>query len=167
MRLVDYVFGQRFVLRTTLTRDRVQERIDAATISVLNPFSTGVTGWSRFGRISLRAHSGVFDYSAKPLLVGKVQDIGGWTELDLRFRGPRFAVAFFCVWYLLLGSFALALLDGSVEGDEGFYPVGLPIMALMLLAPAVMHVIGTRKAGKEREALLDFLQRVIDARIVS
>nr|WP_137676870.1 hypothetical protein [Parerythrobacter lutipelagi] len=167
MRVIDYVFGQSVVVDSPLPVDEVQSRINGATPSVFWPFASGVKGKALLGRIRLSfTELWFFDYSAKPILAGKLVDTFGSTRLEAKFGAPVFSLVFFALWYFLLtlmavGIFVTWLNDGLEPGGR----IVFPVLCLLLLAPALLHYGLTRKAHNDLEAILDFLASEADFEI--
>ena len=161
MRLKDYFAGQPVVLHSPASPEAVTERINNAAGSIIWPFNFGVVGGVRFGRISLRFRSSIFEYNAKPVLVGRVLQDSAGSTMQLRYRAPAPIYIFYLFWYCFLGLFALLLL-GTIgqrnpdltSGDQVIIFGGWVFMSIF---PLGLHYFGTRNADEELSKLLDFL----------
>jgi hypothetical protein len=159
MRLKDYFAGERFRLRSSLSARTVAERINEAAGSALWPFTTGIVGGVWAGHVRLRYRSSIFEYNAKPVLSGRLQDAPTGSSLDLRYRAPVWVYAFYVVWYLFLAFVAVGLLANGwapeVTGSDKAMAVA--IFAVLLVAPVGLHAFGTRRSDEELADLMDFL----------
>jgi len=163
MGLRGYFFGQRFTLRSPLRVEQVAERINCAAGSMLWPFSFGVIGGARFGRISLAYRGSIIDYSAKPRLTGRLSASRGGTELRVRFGTPASVLVFFVVWCSILLA-TLALTMASIFSDEHgpYWENQLPflfVIPMFLAMPFLMHWFGCRGAQADLKEILEFLKR--------
>ena len=168
MRLKDYFAGIPVRLQSRLSARVVADQINNAAGSIFWPFNFGVVGGVRFGRVSLRYRSSIFEYNAKPLLVGGLRDESAGAVLTLRYRAPGPIYAFYLIWYSFLALFGLLLVRSVVQqtpglniGDLATMLVGL---TLMLIVPLGMHYFGTRDWAEELAELLNFLAREAEAR---
>ena len=169
MRIRDYLRGYRVVIQSRLRADEVQRRINAATISSWPPFASGVAGWAHFGRIRLRYRPGFFDYNAGPILAGRIADELGPTQLRLRFRAPLPACFFFAIWYGFFSIFLIVfLLDGAASTTStADLSTGIGMFLVFLIAPIVIHYVGTRKSDAYFEKIITFLEDVAEAKRMS
>ena len=170
MRIKDYVFGQKRVLHSPLSREEVCTRINRASGSVLNPFGTGVAGWARFGRISLRIQRGPFDYNAKPLLSGCVYEIPGGAEIYTKYGASIWTIFFFVFWYMFILLISITMAVIFLTGDAGVnwdaMPFGILVVVVLLIVPIIMHIVGTRESESELDEILTFLNREVLANIL-
>jgi hypothetical protein len=111
------------------------------------------------GHIRLRYRSFVFEYNAKPVLSGRIQDAPSGSTLDLRYRAPAWVYAFYLFWYLFLVFIAVALLanDWAAELTGRDKAMAVAIVAVFLVAPVGLHAVGTRRSDEELADLMDFL----------
>jgi len=167
MRFVDYFFGMRRQLRSPTSARIVADRINGAAGSVLWPFTTGVVGGVLSGHLRLRFRSSPFEYNAKPVLSGRLWETPNGSSLDLNYRAPAWVYAFYLFWY---GFLALVLL--MMFGQIGVRTPDLQsaelsrvwaLLISLLIAPVVMHYVGTRRSNEDFERLMDFLAEQADA----
>ena len=165
MRLRDYFAGERFRLRSSLSTRTVAERVNQAAGSTLWPFSTGVVGGIRSGHIRLRYRSSPFEYNAKPVLSGRLQEVPRGSSLDLRYRAPVWVYGFYIVWYLFLAFLIFGLVANGwfPEVTDSEKAQVAATIALLLVAPVGLHMFGTRNAEEELSDLLDFLAQHAEA----
>jgi hypothetical protein len=166
MRFRDYFLGQRVLLRSPLKPADVVCRINGAAKSSWWPFNLGVIGGIRFGRVRLRYASSPFEYNAKPLLLGRIDEAIPGSVLRLTYRGPRWSLLFDLFWYGLLATIAVVFLttglDPPATGSDTFFVVlGFVGMAAL---PAIMHLVGTRRSDEELVELISFLADTVDAK---
>jgi hypothetical protein len=111
-------------------------------------------------------YSSFFEYNAKPILSGRVERTATGTILRLVYRSPYATHVFLVFWYLILIATTGVMLTGgtepALEGSDRSFPFA--IIGLLVVAPIGMHFVGTRNADAELEELLDFLERVAEAR---
>jgi hypothetical protein len=167
MRLKDYFIGIPIRLRSPLSAEAVAERINNSAGSIFWPFNFGVVGWARFGRISLRYRSSIFEYNAKPLLVGGLRDESLGAVLALRYRAPGPIYVFYLFWYSFLTLVGLLLIGtiGQRNPDQTGADLAIVCIGLifMLIFPVGMHYFGTRNWHEELSDLLDFLASEAEA----
>ena len=159
MRIADYYFGQRIVLKSPHSVSEVTERINRATPYWFSIFSNGVKGGIWFTRLRLsHTRDWKFDYNAKPVLAGRVVSTFYGTELKACYRGPTFARLFFIFWYVVLtfvaGVLLIDWLDNALE-PGGW--LGLPVLVALLIFPVFLHKLGTRRSDEDLKAILAFL----------
>jgi hypothetical protein len=166
MTLRDYFFGQHIVLRSPLRPSAIAKRINEQAGSPLWPFNVGVVGRSWWGRLRLRYSSSPMQYNAKPLLSGRIEDAPLGSTLRLAYRGPLTMLPLLLIWYGFLSYITAMLIRyGFGPADDESSPVfAVVILTTMWLAPAVMHLIGTRNADEELTELLDFLENTVEAK---
>jgi hypothetical protein len=166
MQLRDYFIGEGLRLHSPMPARIASERINKAAGSTLWPFTTGVVGGVWFRNIRLRYRSSLFEYNAKPVLSGRLEDGISGSTLELRYRAPVWVYGFNFVWYLLL-TFIVAFLigggwaPGTTAGDK---VIIIGFFSLMIVAPLALHAVGTRRSQEELVALIDFLAQHIDAK---
>lgn len=161
MRFKDYLVGRKLVLFSRHSPAEVGERINGAAGSTISPFSFGVVGWARFGRVRLRVRSSLLDYNAKPMLVGKLVEDPAGTRFEARFGATLWMKAFVIYWYLFLAIFAVfSLIYGPFRGAEGeaiYSPyLMLPVFAV---APLAMHYLFATGSEDELDTMVDFLAK--------
>jgi hypothetical protein len=167
MRLADYFFGVRRQLHSPAPPRIIADRINAAAGSALWPFTSGVVGGVWLGHLRLRFRTSLFEYNAKPVLVGRVRETPSGSCLHLNYRAPAWVYAFDLVWYGFLG-FVVLLMLGQVGARNPDLQAGelftaWAILILLLIAPLVMHYLGTRRSNEDLECLLEFLSRQANA----
>lgn len=168
MKLRDYYFGKPVTLRSPLRPDEIAERIkDETRVSWwMVPFRTGPVGGVRWGRFRLRYFNSPFQYNAKPLLIGRMERTMTGTVLRLVYRGDTWSRIFFALWYVFLAFFITMVsifgFDQPLHGAERLMPVG--ILALFAVVPLIMHAIGTSRSDEDLAELLEFLERVAQAK---
>jgi hypothetical protein len=168
MTIRDYYFGRRITMRSSLRPDEIQQRIrDDTNVPIWwKPFQVGPVGRVRWGRLKLRFASSPFQYNAKPILVGLIERTMTGSTLRLAYRGSTWSRIFFVIWYGFIALMAVAFstmeMDPSLRGTERFIPFGL--IVLLALVPIGMHLFGTRRSDDELEQLIDFLDRVAQAK---
>lgn len=166
MRLRDYFAGESFRLRSPMSAPTVAERINEAAGSAFWPFTKGVVGGVWSGHIRLRYRSSLFEYNAKPVLSGSLQNAPSGSSLELRYRAPLWVYGFYLVWYLFL-ALVVAWLIGNGWAPEltgGDRAMALGIIAILLIAPLGLHAVGTRRSEEELGSLLDFLFQHVEAK---
>lgn len=132
---------------------------------MLWPFTTGTAGGVWSGHIRLSYRTWPFEYNAKPVLCGRLKDDGGGSSLYLRYRAPVWVYAFFLFWYLFL-----VLIGAAVFGGNGdtlavrAYMMGITVWTVLLLAPVVLHLFGTRRSDEDLAAILSFLSDYAEAK---
>lgn len=166
MRLWDYFVGEPFRLRSPLAVRTVAKRINEAASSPLWPFTAGVAGGVWSGHIRLRYRSSIFEYNAKPVLSGRLEDAPSGSSLELRYRAPIWVYGFYVIWYFFLALVAAALLangwaPGVPGGDKA---MAIAIFLMLLVAPVGLHAVGTRRSEEELADLLDFLAEHAEAK---
>src|SRR5215211_2462837 len=120
MRLRDYFRGYRVVMQSRLPCEELEQHIRAALVPRFRPFTEGVAGWARRGRVSLQYRPRLFEYKMYPVLAGRIGDERGSARLTLRFRAPVGAYLFFACWYGALGTMvALVIAQGFRVPDAG------------------------------------------------
>lgn len=142
------------------------ERINKAAGSTLWPFTTGVVGGVWLRNIRLRYRSSPFEYNAKAVLSGQLEDGTSGLRLKLRYRAPVWVYGFYFVWYLILMFVVASLIGGDwapevTVSDEA---ASSGIFSLLLVAPLALHAVGTRRSQEEHAGLIDFLAEHIDAK---
>ncbi|HEX8214123.1 MAG TPA: hypothetical protein VF582_01480 [Allosphingosinicella sp.] len=144
----------------------VAERINDAAGSTLWPFTTGVVGGVRSSHIRLRYRSSLFEYNAKSVLSGRLQDAPGGSSLELRYRAPLWVYGFYLLWYLFLTFVVAGLIrNGWASGvTGGNKAMTIGIFAILLVAPLGLHAVGTRRSEEELADLLDFLSQHVEAK---
>ena|SRR5947209_1871969 len=168
MNIRDYYIGERIALRSRLMPEQVEQRIRDAVKRPwwARPFQTGPAGGIWFGRIRLRYRSSLFEYNAKPILIGRVERTATGSVLRLVYRGRTWFRAFFLFWYaflaILLITFATVGTDPPLQGAERLFPFA--IILPMALFPFILHAIGTRNSDDELAELIEFLERATEAR---
>jgi hypothetical protein len=168
MTLRDYYFGRRITMRSPLRPDEIQQRIRADTKVPFwwRPFHIGPLGGVRWGRLKLGFASSPFQYNAKPILVGPIERTMTGSTLRLAYRGTTWSRIFFVIWYDLLALMAVAFstmgTEPPLQGVERLLPFAM--IAIFALIPIGMHIFGTRRSDEELEQLIDFLERVAQAK---
>lgn len=167
MGLKDYFVGRRLVLISPLTASEVQARINDSAGSSVLPFSMGTVGWARFGRFRLRQRTSLFDYNAKPMLIGKMIGIPEGTRIEANFGATLWMKAFLVFWYAFLALWTvIAIATGPFEGNQGdlaYFPyLMVPLFAVM---PIGMHYLFNHSAEKDLKVMLRFLDTAAKARI--
>ena len=126
------------------------------------PLRIGPVGGVRWGRVKLRYTRSLFDYNAKPILVGPMERTATGTLMRLVYRGQTWSRIFYVFWYvaltLFLVGFAKAGTEPPLEWAERLMPFA--IIAGLALAPIILHIIGTRRSDDELGELIEFLERV-------
>jgi hypothetical protein len=171
MRLTDYFAGQEVRLRSPLSAQAAAERIgEAASNSIFrrgpfSPFRTGVVGrvwWG--GHVRLRYRRPI-DYSAKPILAGRILDAPPGSELRLRYRAPAGMYVFYPLWYFVLVGMAMGFSSGGFEpgisGPDKMMTAG--IFVAFALVPPIFHAFGTWRSEEELAALIAFLSEHAEA----
>lgn len=162
---MDYFAGQRLQLRSPLPARTAAQRINDAAGSMLWPFAMGVVGGVWLGNIRLQYRSSPFEYNAKPVLAGRLQDLASGSTLELRYRAPLWVYGFYFVWYLFLSLVGVVLIGNGWAPDmtsaEKAMAVGT--IVLLLVVPIVLHAVGTRRSDDELATILDFVSSNIDA----
>lgn len=107
-------------------------------------------------------------YNAKPVLSGRIKDAPLGSIMRLAYRGPVMILPFYVFWYGFLTFVTVMLaVHGIDPADDPSGPVfAVAILIVMWLAPATMHVIGTRNADDELDALLEFLRDTVETQPV-
>lgn len=168
MKLRDYYFGKPVTLHSPLRPDEIAERIKAQTkVSWwMRPFQTGPVGGVRWGRLRLRYFNSPFQYNAKPLLIGRMESTMTGTVMRLVYRGDTWSRVFFLLWYVFMAVIAMFFLaagfDPPLHGAEKLFP--LAVLALLAVTPIIMHAIGTSRSDEDLAELIDFLERVAQAK---
>ena len=168
MTLRDYYFGRRITMRSPLRPDEIKQCVekDAKVPFWWRPFHIGPLGRVRWGRLKLRFASSVFEYNAKPVLVGPIERTMTGSTLRLVYRGDTWSRIFFIIWYVFVGlmavMFATVGMDPPPEGAERLIPFAAVV--LFALVPIGMHNFSTRRSDEELEQLIDFLARVAQAK---
>ena len=164
MRLWDQLRGYRIEMASPLSRAAVEQRVEAAAVSTVTPFKTGVAGWARRGRLHLRVRPGIFDYRAGPILTGRIRDEAGGARLRLRYRLPFLILTFAAVWYLLVGLVPPVMVATGEWPIRGAELAGAGLLWLFfLLAPILIHIVATRRTDAYLDALVGFLEDVAEA----
>ena len=167
MKLRDYYFGRRITLISALAPEEIKQRIKAATKGKWLSLPKGPAGGIRWGRIHLYygRHISV-DYNAKPILVGPVERTATGSVMPLVYRGSNWWRLFFVLFYVFIVALTLFLaIKGTqppLHGAERLGPFLIPV--LMAAAPFGLHYFGTRQSDQEFEELLEFLERVAEAK---
>ena len=78
MRISDYLTGIPMCFHSPLSPETVASRINSASKSVLNPLGTGISGYSRFGRVMLGYRSIPY-YNGQPRLTARLVPDGDAT----------------------------------------------------------------------------------------
>jgi hypothetical protein len=160
MRIADYIRGKPLRLISPLPPDAVQAAINTHTRSVFKPFGKGVTGWARLGRIRLRYQSGFFQYTAKPVLVGRIENDMGRALLQLRYRAPLKVYGFLFLWLMLVPlGWSIVNQTLTEEPSPGGAALVVVLFALYMLMPLWTHWIGTLDAEDELGRLREFLRQ--------
>ena len=159
MRLRDYFLGIPVRLRSPLSAQTVANRVNSSAASPFWPFTDGVAGRIWLGHIRLRFRDSFFEYNAKPVLVGRLEDASSGSILTLRYRAPAWAYVFDLFWYSFLGLSLLTLLFADMNpalaaSDHAFVSAGFALFAVF---PLGLHYYGTRRSDEELTYLLDFL----------
>jgi hypothetical protein len=162
MRFWDFFVGRQVRLRSPLHPRIAAERVNAAGKSRFSPFSTGVIGHVRWGRVHLRYRSSLLQYGPKPVLVGRLVDASPGSQLLLRYRAPAMAYLFFPFWYSFLAIVALHIVF-SPEQVAGSRPLLAGVLLLLLVAPLVLHATGTRRSEEELGEMIAFLAEHAEA----
>ena len=115
----------------------------------------------------LRYACSPFEHNAKPVLVGQVQEAPSGSKLSLRYRAPTAAYVFYIFWYGFMTFAILAALGflGGTNADLGRSDIAsvTAIFVGLLVAPLIIHYIGTSNSERELACLLDFLAERVDA----
>ena len=168
MRLRDYFRGYRVVMQSRLRREDLEQRVRATLVPRFRPFTEGVAGWARRGRVSLQYRPRFFGYKMYPVLAGRFSDELGPTRLTLRFRAPIGAYLFFAWWYgALIMMVALLIVQGfpglDTAGDKALAAFALVFFGLF---PLLLHYLGTRRADEHLDRLIQFLEREGEATLI-
>ena len=167
MKIRDYYLGQPVTLRSPLKPDQLKQCINEAAKVVWwrLPFHIGPVGRFWFGRLRLRYATSPFEYNAKPVLTGGVEQAPAGSILRLEYRGRTWSRIFFVIWYAFLALFSVGFLilgtDPPLHGEERLAPFA--IASALADMPILMHAIGTRNSNDELRKLIDFLEQVADA----
>ena len=164
---VDYFRGYRSTMTSPLPPDEVARRINEATISRFVLFNEGTIGWARAGRLRLKYRQRFFHYDAKPILAGRIVPDKAGSRLDLNFRAPGWAYAFYPFWFAALLMMVLVVTFGrlAITGEQS--AIFAASFLFLFGFPVLLHFLGTTKSESEREALTGFLARVAQARVES
>lgn len=166
MRLKDYFRGIPVRLQSRLSAQAVADRINNASGSIFWPFNFGVVGSVRFGRVSLRYRSSIFEYNAKPVLVGRLHQESAGAILNLKYRAPASAYFSYCLTALVLCLVLIIALTGVGSGDLPAQDFAM-LSAFIVVLPAFIfgfHAYGTRNSDEELSELIDFLEREAEAK---
>ena len=167
MRLRDYFRGLAVELESPLSPDELERRINAATVSRWRSFAMGAVGGARSGRVRLRYRPRFFEYNMTPVLVGRIEPARRGSVLRLRYRGPTGALIFFPLFYVTLAALLGLAFFGKFEGGvSGTQVIPLSTILIFLLFPLGLHYLGTRSAAAHLQALIDYLERAAEARLV-
>lgn len=160
MKVSEYLKGRRVRLVSPLDPDAVQAAINAHTRSGFQPFGKGVAGWARLGRVRLRYKAGYFDYNAKPVLIGRIENDMGRTRLELSYRAPLKVYGFLLLWLFLFmlpwNLLSYALTQSPTLSGIAFE---LGLFLLYLVTPLLVHWFGTMDADEELGHMLEFLRQ--------
>ncbi|RYD25557.1 MAG: hypothetical protein EOP86_27150 [Verrucomicrobiaceae bacterium] len=161
--------GQKFVMRSPLSREEMKQRINQAAGSVFNPIGGGIRGKVLLNRLWLD-HSGdmgwLFAYNAAPRLTGRLHDVLGSTEIHARFGPPRWIMPFFVIWYGLLSLMMISLSLAALSGRSGNWeaiPFALVVIPVFFVLPIAMHVIFTRDSAAKLGHIMAFLEQEAQA----
>ena len=166
MRLRDYILGRRVELTSPLEREAVERAIRSNIKFGFDPFYTGVAGWVRFGRVSLRWATAMWSNGFQPVFSGKLHSELGSTNMRVRFGAPFYLLLFFGFWYLTLSSLMITALGQYVSDPEASGDLLITVSAAtgMMAFPIALHFIFNRNANTHFERIIDMLQEVADLR---
>lgn len=154
-----YFMGERQQLSSALSTAEVADRINLAAAPCFSPFSLGVTGGVRRGRVCLRYAKSPFEYNAKPVLTGQLEPTPDGSRLELVYRAPLWAYVFYAFWYsTLIGLAVSILLVPTVDATAAGNAFSLAVFVALTALPLVLHALGTRDADLERDTLVQFLE---------
>ena len=168
MKLRDYYFGLPVTLHSPLRPDDIAQRIkDETRVSWwMMPFRTGPVGGVRWGRLRLSYSNSPFEYNQKPVLTGPMERTMAGTVMRLGYRGTTWSRIFFAAWYLFMALIAMFFLvagfDPPLHGVERLIPVAMIVSFFVF--PIIIHAIGTRRSDEDLAALIEFLERVAEAK---
>jgi hypothetical protein len=133
---------------------------------MFNPMANGVGGWSRFNRLSLDWRVPMFSNGSAAKFWGKMREDLGRTEIRGRFGAPRFLQAFVLVWYSVITAMFVSLFAAWLGNDMGTSTdvMGLFIVPAFGLMPLLLILVFNRGAERHFEEILDFLERIAEAR---
>ncbi len=162
MRISDYLTGIPMSFHSPLSPETVASRINSASKSVLNPLGTGISGYSRFGRVMLRYWS-IPHYHGQPRLTARLVPDGEATLIVGRFGAASLHKLLFVLWYTFLTViWILGFLAEPSDGGFSEVPWFIPLIAWA--APVALHVAFTAGWKAEMESIARFLEEEVDAR---
>jgi hypothetical protein len=158
MRFRDYFIGIPVELASALPPGEIASRINASAASPWNPFARGVTGRASKADIQLRFSSSPLEYNSKPCLRGSIKADGTGSRLRLRYRGRKFSILFFVVWWTALLLVLIGAASAWLAEPKGFDATELIWIPVFAAFPLVVHYIGTANADADLDRLIAFLR---------
>jgi len=165
MRISDYLTGIPMCFHSPLSPETVASRINSASKSVLNPLGTGISGYSRFGRVMLGYRS-IPHYNGQPRLTARLVPDGDATLIVGRFGAAGLHKLVFVLCYTLLTFLTVIWILGFLAGpsDGGFSEMPWFIPLILWAAPFALHFAFTAGWKAEMESIARFLEEEVDAR---
>ena len=160
----DYILGRRVTLTSPLAPKTVESAIRNGTKSVFNPFYTGVVGWCRFGRISLRWATAMWSNGFQPTFAGKIQTDSRGSRLTARFGAPISLLVFFAFWYFGLANVVVISFIGYVINPDSRPSdlIMLPAAFGFMFVPLAFHLIFNRGADEHFERIVALLGEIAE-----